>query len=190
MARILSEVLVYVWKRTSCSYHGVSREERSDLGRDCRLRYENVFLHYTMKQWERFRPDWQVYHTGRVPPLSAMTIVTQVHRNRACQRGYTKLFWKHAWPDLIDVFGCWCSDIMKLSALTSAFARNHLYEVHSPVLWWFQPDQGALPYRTLDIVWDADQDQFQPVGTVNYTTSEDLASYHWVLRIWLVRFFR
>ena len=38
----------------------------------------------------------------------------------------------------------------------------------------FGSDLGALPYRTLDMVFETlDQDQFQPVGTVNYTTSED-----------------
>ena len=38
----------------------------------------------------------------------------------------------------------------------------------------FDLDLGALPYRTLDMVFETlDEDQFQPVGTVNYTTSED-----------------
>ena len=38
----------------------------------------------------------------------------------------------------------------------------------------FDLDLGALPYRTLDMQFETlDQDQFQPVGTVNYTVSED-----------------
>ena len=38
----------------------------------------------------------------------------------------------------------------------------------------FGLDLGALPYRTLDMEFETlDVDQFQPVGTVNYTTSED-----------------
>lgn len=38
----------------------------------------------------------------------------------------------------------------------------------------FGLDLGALPYRTLDMVFETlDQGQFQPVGTVNYTVSED-----------------
>ena len=38
----------------------------------------------------------------------------------------------------------------------------------------FDLDLGALPYRTLDMVFETlPVDQFQPVGTVNYTTSED-----------------
>ena len=37
----------------------------------------------------------------------------------------------------------------------------------------FDLDLGALPYRTLDMVFETlPQDRFQPVGTVNYTTSE------------------
>ena len=35
-------------------------------------------------------------------------------------------------------------------------------------------DLGPLPYRSLDMRFETlDIDQFQPVGTVNYTTSED-----------------
>ena len=35
-------------------------------------------------------------------------------------------------------------------------------------------DLGALPYRTVDMVFETlDEDQFQPVGTVNYTVSEN-----------------
>ena len=38
----------------------------------------------------------------------------------------------------------------------------------------FDMDLGALPYRTLDMQFETlQQDQFQPVATVNYTTSED-----------------
>ena len=38
----------------------------------------------------------------------------------------------------------------------------------------FGLDLGALPYRTLDMVFETlPVDKFQPVGTVNYTTSED-----------------
>ena len=38
----------------------------------------------------------------------------------------------------------------------------------------FDLDLGALPYRTLDMKFETlDMDQFQPVGTVNYTVSED-----------------
>lgn len=38
----------------------------------------------------------------------------------------------------------------------------------------FNLDLGALPYRTLDMQFETlDMDQFQPVGTVNYTVSED-----------------
>ena len=37
----------------------------------------------------------------------------------------------------------------------------------------FGMDLGALPYRTLDLEFETlDMDQYQPVGTVNYTVSE------------------
>ena len=38
----------------------------------------------------------------------------------------------------------------------------------------FGMDLGALPYRTVDMVFETlPVDQFQPVGTVNYTVSEN-----------------
>ena len=68
-------------------------------------------------------------------------------------------------------------DILKVSDMSvSVCGRPYGGEViyTGPLDELFDLDLGALPYRTLDMVFETlDQDQFQPVGTVNYTTSED-----------------
>ena len=92
--------------------------------------------------------------------------------------GYTKLFERMLDHDLIDVFlGVDVRDIMGVTA-TDVLVRDRPYggEViyTGPLDELFGSDLGALPYRTLDMVFETlDEDQFQPVGTVNYTTSED-----------------
>ena len=80
--------------------------------------------------------------------------------------------------DLISVFlGVDARDILKVSDMSvSVCGKPYGGEViyTGPLDELFDLDLGALPYRTLDMVFETlDQDQFQPVGTVNYTTSED-----------------
>ena len=91
--------------------------------------YENVFLHYTMKQWGKTPDQIDKSITGRVPVFVGDDdrYFPQAPHQGMPVEGYTKLFERMLDHDLIDVF---------------------LGE-------------------TLD------EDQFQPVGTVNYTTSED-----------------
>ena len=80
--------------------------------------------------------------------------------------------------DLIDVF---CDvdarDLFEIDETTvkidgKVYGGEIVYT--GPLDELFSLDLGALPYRTLDMKFETlDMDQFQPVGTVNYTTSED-----------------
>lgn len=80
--------------------------------------------------------------------------------------------------DLIDVF---CDvdarDLFEIDETTvkiggKVYGGEIVYT--GPLDELFGLDLGALPYRTLDMKFETlDMDQFQPVGTVNYTTSED-----------------
>ena len=142
--------------------------------------YENVFLHYTMKQWGQMPDQIDPSVTGRVPvfvgdddryfPLATFQGMPA--------KGYTKLFENMLDHDLIDVF---CDvdarDILSVDE-THVLLCGQPYggEVvyTGPLDELFGLDLGALPYRTLDMQFETlDQDQFQPVGTVNYTVSED-----------------
>ena len=142
--------------------------------------YENVFLHYTMKQWGKTPDQIDKSITGRVPIFVGdddRYFPGAIYQGMP-KEGYTKLFENMLDHDLIDVFlDVDVRDIMKLTASNVAvcekpFAGEVIYT--GPLDELFNLDQGALPYRTLDMQFETlDQDQFQPVGTVNYTTSED-----------------
>ena len=142
--------------------------------------YENVFLHYTMKQWGKTPDQIDKSITGRVPIFVGDDdrYFPGATYQGMPKEGYTKLFENMLDHDLIDVFlDVDVRDIMKLTASNvSVCEKPFVGEViyTGPLDELFNLDQGALPYRTLDMQFESlDQDQFQPVGTVNYTTSED-----------------
>ena len=142
--------------------------------------YENVFLHYTMKQWGQTPDEIDPSVTGRVPVFIGDDdrYFPQAPYQGMPAEGYTSLFEHMLDHDLIDVF---CDvdarDIFEITDTNvnvcgKCYGGEIVYT--GPLDELFGLDLGALPYRTLDMVFETlDQDQFQPVGTVNYTTSED-----------------
>ena len=141
--------------------------------------YENIFLHYTMKQWGQTPDEVDPSVTGRVPvmvgdddryfqsPFQGMPV-----------GGYTKMFESMLDHDLIDVF----LDVDARTLLSveggqilvggKTFGGEVVYT--GPLDELFDLDLGGLPYRSLDLQFETlPQDQFQPAATVNYTTSED-----------------
>lgn len=142
--------------------------------------YENVFLHYTMKQWGKTPDQIDKSITGRVPVFVGdddRYFPTATHQGMPAE-GYTKLFENMLDHDLIDVFlDVDVRDIMDVSESSVVVCgKPYVGEVvyTGPLDELFRLDLGALPYRTLDMQFETlDQDQFQPVGTVNYTVSED-----------------
>ena len=142
--------------------------------------YENVFLHYTMKQWGQTPDQIDPSITGRVPvyigdderyfpaaPFQGMPA-----------EGYTSLFARMLEHDLISVFlGVDARSVLSVEGgATHVCGRPYYGEViyTGQLDELFGLDLGPLPYRTLDMRFQTlDVDQFQPVGTVNYTTSED-----------------
>ncbi len=142
--------------------------------------YENVFLHYTMKQWGQTPDEIDPSVTGRVPVFIGDDdrYFPQAPHQGMPAWGYTKLFEHMLDHDLIDVFvNVDARDIFEIGETNvnvcgSCYGGEIIYT--GPLDELFNLDLGALPYRTLDMVFETlDMDQFQPVGTVNYTTSED-----------------
>ena len=142
--------------------------------------YENVFLYYTMKQWGQTPDQIDPSVTGRVPVFIGdddRYFPGATHQGMP-KEGYTELFNRMLDHDLIDVF---CDvdarSIIEMRESTievcgSVYGGEVVYT--GPLDELFDLDLGALPYRTLDMQFETlDQDQFQPVATVNYTTSED-----------------
>lgn len=142
--------------------------------------YENVFLYYTMKQWGKTPDQIDKSITGRVPVFVGdddRYFPLAPHQGMPAE-GYTRMFERMLDHDLIDVFlNVDARDILSVTdknviVREKPYAGEVIYS--GPLDELFNNDLGALPYRTLDMQFETlDQDQFQPVGTVNYTTTED-----------------
>ncbi len=142
--------------------------------------YENVFLYYTMKQWGKTPDQIDPSITGRVPIFVGdddRYFPAAPHQGMPAE-GYTRLFERLLDHDLIDVFlDVDARDVLTVTsdsvlACDKPYGGDVVYT--GPLDELFGSDLGALPYRTLDMVFETlDVDQYQPVGTVNYTTSED-----------------
>ena len=142
--------------------------------------YENVFLHYTMKQWGQTPDQIDPSVTGRVPVFVGddERYFPQAPYQGMPAEGYTALFEHMLEHDLISVYlDVDARDLLAVSKTSlTVCGRPYGGEViyTGPLDELFGLDLGALPYRTLDMVFETlPIDQFQPVGTVNYTTSED-----------------
>ena len=142
--------------------------------------YENVFLHYTMKQWGKTPDQIDPAVMGRVPIFVGDDdrYFPQAPHQGMPKVSYTDLFEHMLNHDLVSVFlGVDARDLLKVgdSGVTvcgKPYGGEVIYTGALDELFGF--DLGALPYRTVDMVFETlDEDQFQPVGTVNYTVSEN-----------------
>ncbi len=143
--------------------------------------YENIFLKYTMKQWNQKPEEVDQSVTARVPVLVS-------YDNRYFQdpyqgmpaEGYTKLFENMLDHQNIEV-------ILNRDAkddLTFDFENHKVYylgkEFTGKIIFtgaideFFDNRLGQLPYRSLRFDFEHyDQDYYQSKGVVNYTVSED-----------------
>lgn len=141
--------------------------------------YENIFLHYTMKQWGQTPEEISAEVTGRVPVLIS-------HDNRYFQdkyqgmpkEGYTAMFQKMlAHPRLTLKLGEDCRK--RLSFLPdkvlfdgAEFTGEIIYTGALDEL--FDCEYGRLPYRSLDFRFEHfNEKSFQGRSVVNYTVSEE-----------------
>ena len=141
-------------------------------------------LHYTMKQWGQTPDQIDPSITGRVPVFIGDDdrYFPQAPYQGMPADGYTPLFEHMLDHDLIDVY---CDvdarDIFEIGdTIVRVCGKVYGGEIvyTGPLDELFGLDLGALPYRTLDMKFETlDMDQFQPVGTVNYTTAR-LHAYH------------
>lgn len=154
--------------------------------------YNNVFLYYTLKQWGLKPEEVDPSVTARVPVYTGRDnrYFTDAYQGMPLN-GYTPLF-----DALLDhenitvvldvdarevlefVSGKAHADSGADVAYTEVKAAGKAFE--HPLIYTgpldFLADKrfGLLPYRSLDFVYKTlAQKHFQPVGTVNYTVSED-----------------
>lgn len=143
--------------------------------------YENIFLKYTMKQWNQKPEEVDQSVTARVPVLIS-------YDNRYFQdtyqgmplEGYTKLFENMLDHENIDIeLG---KDAKEL--LSFDFENHKAYYMGQEFLGkiiftgaideFFNNCEGQLPYRSLRFDFEHyTQDDYQEHAVVNYTVSED-----------------
>ncbi|MDR2956590.1 MAG: UDP-galactopyranose mutase [Coriobacteriales bacterium] len=161
--------------------------------------YENVFLHYTMKQWG-LKPD------AIDPAVTARVPVLVDYDDRYFQdtyqglptAGYTPLFEAmldhpgisvHKDVDAREVLSLDNeADFWGHEWVNEIFVNNRPYDgriIYTGALdelcgWYY----GLLPYRSLDFSYrQYNQKHVQPVGTINYTVSQDYTrttEYSWL----------
>lgn len=156
--------------------------------------YENIFLHYTMKQWGLAPEEVDPSVTARVPVLvSDDDRYFQDAYQGMPKDGYTPVF--NALLDHPNITLKLSTDASSLLGLLDGQGRDATSDpAAGPVVRATldgQPYEGAivftgaidellcrrfgpLPYRSLRFELELlDQDRFQPTATVNYTVSED-----------------
>ena len=141
--------------------------------------YENVFVHYTMKQWGQLPEEIDPATTARVPILlSRDDRYFQDPYQGMPLEGYTPLFQRMLdHPRITVELGV---DARERMALEDGVIRLGGEPFAGPVIYTGEVDElfsfrfGHLPYRTLDFDFETlEVDRFQPTATVNYTVSED-----------------
>ena len=141
--------------------------------------YENIFLHYTMKQWGQTPEQIDPAVTGRVPVLIS-------YDNRYFQEpyqgmpldGYTPMF--EAMLDHPNITVRISTDAKECLTMTedqvlfegTPFKGEVVYT--GPLDELFDCRFGRLPYRSLRFDFEyLDQEDYQGHSVVNYTVSED-----------------
>ena len=141
--------------------------------------YENVFLHYTMKQWGQKPDEIDPAVSNRVPVfVSYDDRYFQDKYQYMPVGGYTRIFEKMLASKNIDVLlNTDCLDVLsfadgKIFFENKEFLGKVIYTGALDEL--FKYEYGSLPYRSLTFDFETkDMEYFQPVGTVNYPTKED-----------------
>lgn len=131
--------------------------------------YEQVFKNYTIKQWELSPEELDPQVTARVPVYASRDGRYFQDRYQAMPaEGYTAMFRRILDHPLITV---------KTDTAYKDVAERHpaakvVYT--GPIDEYFDYAHGPLPYRSLRFrLVESDEEQVQPVGTVNYPNEYD-----------------
>lgn len=140
--------------------------------------YENIFIHYTMKQWGKTPEEIDPETTARVPILLSRDdrYFQDTYQGMPAE-GYTSLFQRlidH--PNITLELGTEAKTRLTLDNGISfldnkPFKGDIIYTGAIDEL--FDLCYGRLPYRTLDFQFETiSKEWFQTHGTVNYTVNE------------------
>lgn len=156
------------------------READADLNEIADYVWNNVFLHYTTKQWGKSAEQIDPSVTARVPVFISddCRYFTDPYQGLPTD-GYTAAFERMLdHPGITVRTGVDAKSVLDLSQDGAVlidgepFGGTIIYT--GPLDELFGYRFGRLPYRSLDFVFETyDVDQWQPRGTINYTVSQD-----------------
>ncbi|MDF5717741.1 MAG: UDP-galactopyranose mutase [Rhizonema sp. NSF051] len=132
--------------------------------------YENVFLRYTMKQWELKPEELDRGVTGRVPVyISRDNRYFQDPYQAMPKHGYTEMFRRMlAHPNIMVLLNADYREV-----INDIKFNRMIYT--GPIDTFFDYMYGELPYRSIRFQFDTlDRDYYQEVGTVNYPNDYDI----------------
>lgn len=150
-----------------------------DIREIARYVYENVFLHYTMKQWGQTPEEISPEVTGRVPVLiSYDNRYFQDKYQGVPREGFTPMFVRMLDHENITVrTGVDCKEVLQFQG-DDIYFEGEKFEgdvVYTGALdELFDCRFGRLPYRSLDFRFEHyDVPSYQGHSVVNYTVSEE-----------------
>ncbi|MFP3155073.1 UDP-galactopyranose mutase [Lachnospiraceae bacterium ZAX-1] len=159
------------------------KSEDADIRRIADYVYENVFLHYTMKQWGQTPEEISPQVTGRVPILiSYDDRYFQDKYQGMPENGYTPMFEKMLKHENITVnLQADGKEYLKIEEGRLVITANGNDEpFYGNVIYTGALDElfdcryGRLPYRSLRFDFEHyKQEDYQGHSVVNYTVSED-----------------
>lgn len=141
--------------------------------------YENIFLHYTLKQWGQKPEDIDPSVTARVPVLiSEDNGYFQDAYQGMPLEGFTPLFEKMLdYPNIQLMLDTDANQLLRLEN-GQIYFQDQPFDGQviftGPIDEFFSCCYGQLPYRSLHFVFEHhEKSDYQPKAVVNYTVSED-----------------
>lgn len=141
--------------------------------------YENIFLHYTMKQWGQTPEEIDPAVTGRVPVvISRDNRYFQDDYQGVPKDGFTAMFERMLEHENLEVrLNTEAGSLLEIKD-GKVWLEGEVFEgtviYTGPLDELFECRYGRLPYRSLDFVFEHyDREDYQGHSVVNYTVSED-----------------
>ena len=141
--------------------------------------YENIFLHYTLKQWGQKPEDIDPSVTARVPVLISEDngYLQDAYQGMPLE-GFTPLFEKMLdYPNIQLMLDTDANQLLRLEN-GQIYFQDQPFDGQviftGPIDEFFSCCYGQLPYRSLHFVFEHhEKSDYQPKAVVNYTVSED-----------------
>ena len=176
----LEEKLVRIYGMgTKVPILDLMNHEDADLQMIGKYVYDNIYVHYTMKQWGKKPEEIDPAVTARVPVnISYDNGYFSDKYQGVPLHGFTPMFEKMVEHENIAVaFGTEAKDVFEIVG-NQVLYQGEVFDgaviFTGPIDEFFDCKYGRLPYRTLDFVFEYyEQDDYQGHSVVNYTVDQN-----------------